>query len=360
MDNREYTRFFKIVIYTVLILCLIVMVINIIADPFFHYHKPITRYRLYNERYINDGIARQFEYDAIITGNSLSQNFKVTQYDDLFGTHAIKLPFAGANTAELWSSLGRAVGKEKPGYNERVKEILVCFDCEDIVNEDYMEGYAQAPEYLYDDNLFNDLEYLLNKETLYKGTIYNVLMTLKGSENTDFDEYSAWEKPTGPKMACAPLDLIDPEKVDSPIVFGEEDMNYAKASLEYNVLPVIRANRDIHFKILLPPASIAKWAEYYDDGEVAYRIDGMDYILSTLLNEENVSIFGFADDTELITDLDRYCDTIHYDAGISEWMLNEISSGRHEITKDSLNDYISRLHDFYENYDYTMLNQYIE
>ena len=360
MDNREYARFFKSVICAVLILCLMVMTVNIIIDPFFHYHKPIIRYRLYNERYINDGIARQFEYDAIITGNSLSQNFKVSQYDELFETHAIKLPYAGANTVELWSALGRAVGQTKPGYNEHVKEILVCFDCEDIVNDQYWVRYEGAPEYLYDDNLFNDLEYLLNKETLYKGTIYNVLMTLKARENTDFDEYSAWEKPTGPQMACAPLDLIDPARVDAPILFGQKDMEYAKASLEYNVLPVVRGNKDINFKILLPPASIAKWAEYYDDGEVSYRIDSMDYILSTLLDEENVSIFGFADDTELITDLDRYCDTIHYDAGVSEWMLEEIAEGKNEITKGNLNEYINKLHDFYENYDYTVLNQYIE
>ena len=40
-------------------------------DPYFHYHGPFSSfsYRLYEERYINDGISRHFNYDAIITGD---------------------------------------------------------------------------------------------------------------------------------------------------------------------------------------------------------------------------------------------------------------------------------------------------
>ena len=40
-----------------------------IVDPYFHFHKPFSflSYRLYEERYTNDGISRHFEYDTIIT-----------------------------------------------------------------------------------------------------------------------------------------------------------------------------------------------------------------------------------------------------------------------------------------------------
>ena len=54
-----------------------------IFDPYFHYHKPFpfVSYRLYDERYINDGISRHFDYDAIITGTSC----QVCQRDVLWG-----------------------------------------------------------------------------------------------------------------------------------------------------------------------------------------------------------------------------------------------------------------------------------
>ena len=34
-----------------------------VFDPYFHFHKPFSfvRYRLYDERYTNDGISRHFE-----------------------------------------------------------------------------------------------------------------------------------------------------------------------------------------------------------------------------------------------------------------------------------------------------------
>ena len=54
---------------TVLILILLAMVI---VDPYFHYHAPLKgiSYRLYSERYMNNGIAKNFEYDSTIFSSS--------------------------------------------------------------------------------------------------------------------------------------------------------------------------------------------------------------------------------------------------------------------------------------------------
>ena len=53
-------------------------VLCFVFDPYFHFHKPFSfvRYRLYDERYTNDGISRHFDYNAMITGTSMAQNFK--------------------------------------------------------------------------------------------------------------------------------------------------------------------------------------------------------------------------------------------------------------------------------------------
>ena len=45
------------------------------VDPFFHYRAPDTDryyYPLNNERSQNDGILRHFDYDALITGTSMT------------------------------------------------------------------------------------------------------------------------------------------------------------------------------------------------------------------------------------------------------------------------------------------------
>ena len=69
---------------TAVLICLVAAgALMIVIDPYFHYHGPLPQlsYRLYEERYVNDGISRHFSYDAIITGTSMAQNFKTTQMD---------------------------------------------------------------------------------------------------------------------------------------------------------------------------------------------------------------------------------------------------------------------------------------
>ena len=57
-----------------------------VVDPYFHYHGPLEglSYPDGNERYQNDGIIRNFAYDAVITGNSMTENFRVSELNDLF------------------------------------------------------------------------------------------------------------------------------------------------------------------------------------------------------------------------------------------------------------------------------------
>lgn len=70
----------------------------ICLDPFFHYHGPVAGwyYELSDQRSQNDGITRHFTYDAVITGTSMTENFRTTEFDALMGTGAcIKLPIRG-------------------------------------------------------------------------------------------------------------------------------------------------------------------------------------------------------------------------------------------------------------------------
>ena len=68
----------RIVLGGTLGLLIIIGAATAVIDPFLHYHLPLKglEYPLLDERYQNDGIARHFSYDAIITGTSMTQNFK--------------------------------------------------------------------------------------------------------------------------------------------------------------------------------------------------------------------------------------------------------------------------------------------
>ena len=77
-----------VITYIIVLIIVLAMLgsVTIIIDPYFHYHKPLAtlEYPIYNERYQNNGIAKNFEYNAIITGTSMTENFKTSEFDYLF------------------------------------------------------------------------------------------------------------------------------------------------------------------------------------------------------------------------------------------------------------------------------------
>lgn len=160
-----------------------------VVDPYFHYHKPFPfiSYRLYEERYTNDGISRHFDFDAIITGTSMAQNFKPSEMDALFGTNSVKETFSGAGYQELADNLDRALSR-----NPDLKHVLWALDYNGLLRDYDWAQYGEYPTYLYDDNPLNDVSYLFNKSILYHGVLNNINMTLSGASSTTMDEYSAW------------------------------------------------------------------------------------------------------------------------------------------------------------------------
>ena len=168
----------------------LILVAMVVIDPYFHYHGAIAgvSYRLYSERYMNYGIAKNFEYDALITGSSMNQNFKTTLMDDLYGTRSIKIAFSGAGFQEIAATIDAALSS-----GNEVKYVLWGLDYNGLNREYDWQGYDEYPEYLYDTNPLNDVSYVWNKTILFEGLFTDLLMTLQGEESTTFDEYSSWE-----------------------------------------------------------------------------------------------------------------------------------------------------------------------
>lgn len=76
-----------------------------------------------SERYQNDGISRHFTYDAVLTGTSMSENFKVSSFDRLFDVKAVKIPYGGGYYKEVDEAVRRAIS-----YNPRIKMVFRSLD----------------------------------------------------------------------------------------------------------------------------------------------------------------------------------------------------------------------------------------
>ena len=299
---------------------------------------------------MNDGIARHFEYDAIITGNSLTENFKTSEFDEMFDANSIKIPYSGAGVKELWESLGRALT-----YNQNVEKVLVVLDSEDVMRESWWTRYNEYPDYLYDDNIWNDVNYLFNKEVFYRGTIYNLLLSVKGAESTSFDEYSSWERETGREKVVQQLETILPLEEAGNRPISDRDVELMKENIQKNILEVVKANPGTQFIMFFPPDSVAQWCKWYNAGELEWRLTMLDMIMEQILEEENIQLYGFYDCYEWTCNLDYYNDFIHYSSEINSGILEKIRNNEHRITKDNYKEYLEEIRDFYGNYDYLSL-----
>lgn len=129
-------------------------------DPYMHYHKPDTEgyfYSLNNQRSQNDGITKHFEYDALITGTSMTENFKTSEMDALFACNSIKVPYSGGSYKEINDNLKVAVEN-----NPNLKMVVRGLDMGRFLDDKDVMRYdlGTYPTYLYDSNPLNDVQYI--------------------------------------------------------------------------------------------------------------------------------------------------------------------------------------------------------
>lgn len=321
--------------------------LTVAIDPFFHYHKPVSflRYRMpdRDERYLNDGIVKHFDYDSIITGTSMTQNFMASEFDDYFDAHSVKVPLSGASYKEINEQLERAF--EAHGNIRIVLRGLDYGLISAYPEEMLMEKY---PTYIYDDSIINDTEYVLNKEVFTLATFLDVIWyTIRGGRSTTFDEYCNWNslvtfgrdatlsqydrKPKQEKAAYTPLDT---------------------RNLKQNVTDLAASQPDTQFYLFFPPSSILILDDMNQKGTLENQLKWEKEAIELMLQYDNIHLYSFFDEFDLITDLDNYKDENHYRQEVNSYILKCIHNGEHELTKDNYEEYCDKMWDFYTAYDY--------
>jgi len=345
MSSKKWSVCFLIV---TAILLLTAAAMTGIIDPFFHYHAPleVLEYPLCNQRYQNDGIVKHFTYDALITGTSLAENFKTSEFDSLFGTDSIKVCFSGGTYEEITSNLQQALKA-----NPNIRYVLYGLDEWNLYGgKDLILADGEYPTYLYDADPFNDVNYLLNKELLFSNTLEVLDYTRKGNLTTSFDVYSTWEYPSGRDAVLASYNR--PERTAEASSFTERMDATMRANLGQNLVALARQYPDTQFLFFFPPYSILNWDAHVQEGILDMHIDAMTLASELLLDAENIQLFSFYTDYETVTDFDNYRDIVHYHSGINSLLLQRMYAGEFRLTKENYRQHWEEVREFYSSYDY--------
>lgn len=346
MNGKKWCVSF-LLIYGILIFSIISFIV--VLDPYFHYHEPIKGLSYSDDKgdYVNDGISKNFTYDAMITGTSMTMGFDVEEANRIFHKDFVRVYFLGEAFKRINDNLVSAIK-----YNPELDFVIRGVDTLWFITGEDELGRDEYPEYLYDNKIWNDVHYVLNKDVLLDDAIPMIGRTIKESIHTDTESDEVYV--TGRNQVM--------EKYDRPAkeikVIEEEEttklFDILDRNLEKNVISTIRENPDITFYIFFPPYSICWWDSLNQNGTgvLKRRIDMEQFAIEKLLEYENVHLFSFFNNFQLICDLNNYGDEIHYSPKINSKILTWMKEGEYELTKENYLDYIDEITEFYCNYDY--------
>ena len=349
MNSKNYIRVYLV---TLLSLILLFSGIVIYTDPYFHYHKPQDNldYVLGNQRYQNNGISKHFEYDAIITGTSMTENFRVSQLNELFDVNAIKLPYSGASFKEINNSLIKSIS-----YNPNIKMIVRGLDTDAILHRKDHMSYDNMPNYLYDNNIFNDLNYLLNKDLYFNDLRYLCLEpTIDNKSELDFDEYSRWmdDSEFGYDKVIVTYNRPDHIDYETQKALDETYKPIVYDNIKQNVTSIVTDNPNVEFYYFFTPLSILHFDKENRRGILEEVFNHLEYATELMLEHDNIKLYSILDNYDIITNLDNYKDVAHHKDYINELMLENMKNNVGLLTKNNYKQHFNELRNFYLTYDY--------
>lgn len=316
------------------------MVLNFIVDPLQFYRKSFyfNNVLYLYQRYQNPGLARNYGYDTVIIGTSMTENFLPRDTKSILDLDVLKLSISGGSVYEQRLMLNVAMRSDK------LDNVIWGIDFSSFKGSSQRKGGEDStfPEYLYDTDLFNDFKYLLNDKTteLSINALIKLLKFGPAKKDINIDRYSFWY----PYVKFGEEIMIENGKkfVKSNKSMGQEyDIDEIKENIDKNLIDPIRQNPNVSFHLFYTPASVLREIFFISEGIYEIELEFKNYINRELLKYRNVKIYDFQAAEEIITDFDRYSDYSHYDLETMVYMLECIRDQKYLVTEqdDLLEDF---------------------
>ncbi len=359
-------RFFLTSLILVLGMLLVFGMTVFVVDPFFHYRAPDKSlyYKLYDQRSQNDGITRFFDYDSIITGTSMAENFKASTFDELMDTKSIKVSYSGATYKELNDNLKVAY---ESGHEVRYVLRPLDYSLLIVDKDEIRTDMGEYPVWLTNNNPFDDVKYLLNREVIINYTLPVLSGFFKGQEGgyTSFDEYSyTGDQNTFCKQnALIGIEYFTDDAVQLPA--SEDDINVLSQNMEQNVVALARQHPETTFLYFFPPYSMAYWGKLRNEGNLEQMLDYKKLAIDQMLECDNIHIYSFSLYADITENLENYRDMAHYSPEVNEMIIENIAAAEKasedhypqygRITRSNVEDYLEMEKNYLETFDYTKL-----
>ena len=332
LERRRAIGYGRTLLVTAVLLAGGIATLDALVDPFQHYRKPgwyEPRFYRPLQRHINPGLAQHYDYDTVITGSSMMENYRNSEAGAILHGKVINLAIGAATAYELRQLLTAVLATGKARH--------IIFD----LNYNAFSGSPTAqvvteplPHYLYDDRRWNDLHYLLQSQTLAKSAeIALGLQRGRYSTNADAPWYWANDYAFSKTAVLRGLDLAD---INRDFRQPPRTLDGMLASFETNLLPLFRAHPEVRFSLVYPPYSVLVWKDFQQRNQVAESLAFKRAVFDAVRDLANVALYDFQARLDWVTDLNNYKDIYHFSPRISREMLEAIADGKFRVDPNSV------------------------
>jgi len=338
------------------ILLMLVFMIGLTAywiDPFYQFRYENRTYFNNSAKFLGPGLVKNYSYDTLILGSSMTQNFDMEMFRQELGVTPLHIGIGGMGIDELLSyiELSEQTGKCESYY--------ICID-------QYMLADAieyRTPEYLFNDDPLALLRYLFCYEAWFRYIPLDIVLSIINQMPINM-----------PPKLLKTMDIDYLGNWENDYVFGEDSVIQNYLHNNYNVSPVeidglyarmtqytdkifdsLPGDKD-RYNFFFPPYSVLFWYDAQNNGYLEAYLEIKQYFLEKA-HMCGIDVYDFQS-AEYVFDLENYRDMTHYRGEINDWMVNCFTRGECLANRESIkqgNAYlITRTEIFADTYHYLL------
>ena len=291
-----------------------------LVDPFEHYRESAILPLYDQESYNNPGIAKNYDYNAVILGTSMVEMSHPSVIDECFGVSSVKLPMRGSHTAQMGWQLAHVLDTHE------LKLAILAVDAYSLMGppDDMEEIY----DYLWNDSALDDVGYLLNLDVLLV-RVPRMLRNLGRSTATKRDDMYQWTDVTFSAQSVFDSFSFQPQR---EMTDPEYRLERSTENIRRHIETYVAAHPETTFKIYMPPYSVAYWYVMTRGGLSEQQYRSRARVCELLLDYPNVEIYDYSSRLEWITDLGNYFDYSHHSGAISDAIMRAMAAGENRVT----------------------------
>ena len=322
-----------------------ILLFNYVVDPlqFYRAAEFYPAYYSMEQRFQNPGLVRSLDYDTIIVGTSMSENFVPSYVNEAMGVKTVKLAMSAGSAREQYLITDLALRSGK------VRNVIWEINFDSLVGDPELvrEQFGAFPYYLYDENPVTDINYLINKGTTELS--YDILAALYGRKEIpqrSLERLNNWHKQV--TYGVDEVKKVWDEQQRTPVAINREaHVSDMKANIDKNIYQLAEKYEGVNFYLYFPPFSVLKHRTYNERNVELFEanLEIKRYVVEKFAGLEHVKIHDFQQDENITFDLAYYKDPSHYGEEINEIMVDALASGEYLVDESNVEELVNRLRD---------------